>query len=51
MSSPGIAGINLAEAAVYIMVVTTLAVYDIGKVVKNGVEITPLFEHTSGTIM
>ncbi|KAG2102493.1 cytochrome P450 [Suillus discolor] len=43
-------GIHLAEASVWISVVMSLAVFDISKVVENGVEITPEVDPSSGTI-
>ncbi|KAG2070199.1 cytochrome P450 [Suillus decipiens] len=43
-------GLHLADASVWISVVMSLAVFDISKVVENGVEITPEVDPTSGTI-
>jgi cytochrome P450 len=43
-------GLHLADASVWISTVMSLAVFDISKVIENGVEITPEVDHTSGTI-
>ncbi|KAG1755525.1 cytochrome P450 [Suillus lakei] len=43
-------GLHLADASVWISTVMSLAVFDISKVVENGVEITPEVEPSSGTI-
>ncbi|KAG2138828.1 cytochrome P450 [Suillus cothurnatus] len=43
-------GLHLADASVWLSIVMSLAVFDISKVVENGVEITPEVDHTSGTI-
>lgn len=43
-------GLHLADASIWISAVMTLAVFDISKVVKNGVEITPEVEPSSGTV-
>ncbi|KAI6142757.1 cytochrome P450 [Pisolithus tinctorius] len=43
-------GLFLGEASVWIIVAMSLAVFDISKVVENGVEITPEVDPTSGTI-
>jgi cytochrome P450 len=43
-------GLHLADASVWISIVMSLAVFDISKVIENGVEITPEVDHTSGTI-
>ena len=43
-------GLNLAEASLYSVISTCLAVFDISKAVDRGVEITPVHENTSGTI-
>ncbi|KAG2046757.1 cytochrome P450 [Suillus hirtellus] len=42
--------IHLAEASIWISVVMSLAVFNISKVVENGVEITPEVDPSSGTI-
>jgi hypothetical protein len=41
---------HLAEASLYVLISTSLAVFDISKAVENGVEITPVHENTSGII-
>ena len=42
---------NLADASVFIACATTLAVFDISKVVdENGAVVEPVIEYTSGTI-
>lgn len=43
-------GMYLAEASLYSVISTSLAVFDISKAVENGVEITPVHENTSGII-
>ncbi|KAG2141303.1 cytochrome P450 [Suillus clintonianus] len=43
-------GLHLADASVWISTVMSLAVFDISKVVENGVEITPEIDPTSGTV-
>ncbi|KAG1855193.1 cytochrome P450 [Suillus subalutaceus] len=43
-------GLHLADASIWISTVMTLAVFDISKVVENGVEITPEVEPLQGTV-
>ncbi|KAG2356982.1 cytochrome P450 [Suillus spraguei] len=43
-------GIHLAEASVWLSIAMSLAVFDISKVVENGIEITPEVDPLSGTI-
>ncbi|KAG2077744.1 cytochrome P450 [Suillus decipiens] len=43
-------GIHLAEASTWLSIAMSLAVFDISKVVENGVEITPEVDPLSGTI-
>lgn len=43
-------GLHLADASIWISAAMSLAVFDISKVVENGVEITPKFDVTSGLI-
>ncbi|KAG2072078.1 cytochrome P450 [Suillus decipiens] len=43
-------GLHLADASVWISTVMSLAVFDIFKVVENGVEITPEIDPSSGSI-
>lgn len=43
-------GLHLAEASVYLMVVMSLAVFDIHPVIENGVPVLPEHENTDGTI-
>lgn len=43
-------GFHLADASVYIACATSLAVFNIGKAVEDGIVIEPLHENTSGTI-
>ncbi|KAG0699881.1 cytochrome P450 [Suillus ampliporus] len=43
-------GLHLADASVWISIAMSLAVFDISKVVENGVEITPELDPSSGTI-
>ncbi|KAG2141326.1 cytochrome P450 [Suillus clintonianus] len=43
-------GLHLADASVWISTAMSLAVFDISKVVENGVEITPEVDPTSGTV-
>ncbi|KAG2040007.1 cytochrome P450 [Suillus americanus] len=43
-------GLHLAEASVWMSAVMSLAVFDISKVVENGIEITPEVDPLSGTI-
>ncbi|KZP21003.1 cytochrome P450 [Athelia psychrophila] len=43
-------GLNLADASVFISLVMSLAVFDIKKVIENGVEITPEVDIVPGTI-
>ncbi|KAG2346478.1 cytochrome P450 [Suillus weaverae] len=42
-------GLHLADASIWISIVMSLAVFDISKVVENGVEITPEVEPLPGT--
>ncbi|KAI6033982.1 cytochrome P450 [Pisolithus microcarpus] len=43
-------GMHLADASVWLSAAMSLAVFDISKVVENGVEITPEIDPSSGTI-
>ncbi|KAG1874761.1 cytochrome P450 [Suillus subalutaceus] len=43
-------GLHLADASVWMSAAMSLAVFDISKVVENGVEITPEVDPSSGTI-
>ncbi|OJA20233.1 hypothetical protein AZE42_12696 [Rhizopogon vesiculosus] len=43
-------GLHLADASVWLSAAMSLAVFNISKVVENGVEIMPEFDSTSGTI-
>ncbi|KAJ8590892.1 cytochrome P450 [Rhizopogon salebrosus TDB-379] len=43
-------GLHLADASVWLSAVMALAVFNISKVVENGVEITPEVDPSSGTI-
>jgi hypothetical protein len=43
-------GLHLADASIWISTAMSLAVFDISKVVENGVEITPEVDFTSGLI-
>ncbi|KAG2144265.1 cytochrome P450 [Suillus clintonianus] len=43
-------GLHLADASVWISTAMSLAVFDVSKVVENGVEITPEVDPTSGTV-
>ncbi|OJA15893.1 hypothetical protein AZE42_09071 [Rhizopogon vesiculosus] len=43
-------GLHLADASVWISTAMSLAVFNISKVVENGVEITPELDSTSGLI-
>ncbi|KAG1753720.1 cytochrome P450 [Suillus paluster] len=43
-------GLLLADASVWISTVMSLAVFDISKVIENGVEITPEIDFSSGAI-
>jgi len=43
-------GMYLADASVWISVAMSVAVFDVSKVVENGVEITPEVDPSSGTI-
>ncbi|KAG2121123.1 cytochrome P450 [Suillus cothurnatus] len=43
-------GLHLANASVWISAAMSLAVFDISKVVEQGIEITPEVDHTSGTV-
>ncbi|RDB29742.1 hypothetical protein Hypma_013817 [Hypsizygus marmoreus] len=43
-------GMHLAEASLFSVIVSSLAVLDITKAIENGVEITPVHENTSGII-
>lgn len=43
-------GLHLADASVWMSAAMSLAVFDISKVVENGVEITPEIDPSSGTI-
>ncbi|KAF8843183.1 cytochrome P450 [Paxillus ammoniavirescens] len=43
-------GMHLADASVWISIAMSVAVFDISKVVENGVEITPEIDPTTGTI-
>lgn len=40
----------LADASVWISVAMSIAVFDVSKVVENGVEITPEVDPSTGTI-
>ncbi|KAG1727505.1 cytochrome P450 [Suillus lakei] len=42
--------LHLADASVWISTVMSLAVFDISKIVENGVEITPEVDPTTGTV-
>jgi len=46
----GYPGLHLADASVWMSVAMSLAVFNISKVVENGVEIIPEFDPTTGTI-
>ena len=46
----GCTGLHLADASVWISAAMSLAVFDISKVVENGVEITPEVDPSSGVI-
>ncbi|KAG0702312.1 cytochrome P450 [Suillus ampliporus] len=43
-------GLHLADASAWISTAMSLAVFDISKVIENGVEITPELDPSSGTI-
>lgn len=43
-------GMYLAEAALFMCIATSLAVFDITEAVEDGVSIIPVHENTSGTI-
>jgi len=43
-------GLHLADTSVWISTAMSLAVFDISKVVEQGIEITPEVDHTSGTV-
>ncbi|KIL00286.1 hypothetical protein PAXRUDRAFT_821829 [Paxillus rubicundulus Ve08.2h10] len=43
-------GMHLADASVWISIAMSVAVFDVSKVVENGVEITPEIDPTTGTI-
>ncbi|KAG6885227.1 hypothetical protein C0993_004634 [Termitomyces sp. T159_Od127] len=43
-------GMYLADASIFSLVASSLAVFNIKKAVENGVEITPIHENTSGII-
>jgi hypothetical protein len=43
-------GLHLADASAWLSTAMSLAVFDISKIVENGVEITPEVDPTSGTI-
>ncbi|KAF9247139.1 cytochrome P450 [Melanogaster broomeanus] len=43
-------GMHLADASVWISVAMSVAVFDVSKIVENGVEITPEVDPSSGTI-
>ncbi|KAG1748839.1 cytochrome P450 [Suillus paluster] len=50
LTSLSVARLHLADASVWISTAMSLAVFDISKVIENGVEITPEVDPTSGTI-
>jgi len=43
-------GLHLADASVWISVAMSLAVFDVSKIIENGVEVTPEIDPSSGTI-
>ncbi|KAG1795476.1 cytochrome P450 [Suillus plorans] len=43
-------GLHLADASIWISIAMSLAVFNVSKVVENGVEITPEVDYTSGMI-
>ncbi|KAG1747595.1 cytochrome P450 [Suillus lakei] len=43
-------GLHLADASIWISAAMSLAVFDISKIIENGVEITPDFDPSSGSI-
>lgn len=43
-------GAHMADATIFILCVTSLAVVDISKCVENGIVVEPVHENTSGTI-
>ncbi|KAG1840899.1 cytochrome P450 [Suillus tomentosus] len=43
-------GLHLADASIWICAAMSLAVFDVSKVVENGVEITPEIDPSSGSI-
>ncbi|KAF8558813.1 cytochrome P450 [Imleria badia] len=43
-------GLHLADASVWISVAMSLAVFDVSKIIENGVEVTPEVDPSSGTI-
>lgn len=40
----------MADASVFMSCVSTLAAFDISKVLENGVEVEPSIEYTTGTV-
>ncbi|KAG6908024.1 hypothetical protein DXG01_006443 [Tephrocybe rancida] len=44
------AGKHLADASVFILCAMSLAVFDISKVVENGIVVEPVLENTDGTV-
>lgn len=44
------AGLNLADASIFIECAMILATFDISKAVENGVTIEPSGEYTTGTV-
>lgn len=44
------AGMYMADASVFMSCVSTLAAFDISKVLENGVEVEPSIEYTTGTV-
>jgi len=43
-------GLHLADASVWISVAMSLAVFDVSKIIENGVEVTPEVDPSTGTI-
>lgn len=43
-------GLHLADASVWISAAMSLAVFDVSKIIENGVEVTPEVDPSSGTI-
>lgn len=43
-------GLHLADASIWISVAMSVAVFEVSKVVENGVEITPEIDPSTGTI-